>query len=108
MRYFAEDESRFGLKTLLGRLLTACGVKPIGAWQWLFHAFWVYGAVETTTGASFFLQFSHVDTDCYQRFLDQFSKQYSESLNILPVDQGRYELLTVTSLNGEFLSSQRP
>ncbi len=35
IRYFAEDESRFGLKTLVGRLITACGIKPIGQWQWL-------------------------------------------------------------------------
>ncbi len=33
IRYFAQDESRFGLKTLIGRLITACGVKPVGAWQ---------------------------------------------------------------------------
>ena len=90
IRYFAQDESRFGLKTLLGRLITACGVKPIGAWQWLFKAFWLYGAVEPTTGDSFFLQFSHVDTDCYQRFLDEFSAHYSDSLNILQVDNGRF------------------
>ena len=90
IRYFAADESRFGLKTLLGRVITACGVKPIGVWQWLFKAFWVYGAVEPTTGDSFFLQFSHVDTDCYQRFLDEFSQQFPDSLNLLQVDNGRF------------------
>jgi len=90
IRYFAQDESRFGLKTLIGRLITACGVKPIGQWQWLFKAFWLYGAVEPTTGESFFLQFSHVDTACFQRFLDEFSKAYPESLNILQVDNGRF------------------
>lgn len=62
IRYFAQDESRFGLKTLIGRLITACSVKPTGAWQWLFKAFWLYGAVEPVSGESFFLQFSHVDT----------------------------------------------
>lgn len=90
IRYFAQDESRFGLKTLLGRLISACGVKPIGQWQWLFKAFWLYGAVEPATGASFFLQFSHVDTQCYQEFLNQFSQAYPESLNILQVDHGRF------------------
>ena len=90
IRYFAQDESRFGLKTLIGRLITACGIKPIGSWQWLFKAFWLYGAVEPATGASFFLQFSHVDTACYEAFLDQFSKAYPDSLNILPVDNGRF------------------
>jgi hypothetical protein len=90
IRYFAQDESRFGLKTLIGRLITACGIKPIGQWQWLFKAFWLYGAVEPATGESFFLQFSHVDTVCYQAFLDAFSKAYSDSLNILQVDNGRF------------------
>ena len=90
IRYFAQDESRFGLHTLIGRLIAACGVKPIGQWQWLFKAFWVYGAIEPATGESFFLQFSHVDTQCYQRFLDEFSKAYPDSLNILQVDNGRF------------------
>lgn len=90
IRYFAQDETRFGLKTLCTRLITACGVKPIGQWQWLFKAFWLYGAVEPATGESFFLQFSHVDTQCYQRFLDEFSKAYRDSLNILQVDNGRF------------------
>ncbi len=84
------DESRFGLHTLLGRLITACGIKPIGQWQWLFKAFWLYGAVEPATGESFFWQFSHVDTECYQRFLEQFSAAYPESINILQVDNGRF------------------
>ena len=79
IRYFTTDESRFGLHTIIGRLITACGVKPIGQWQWLFKAFWLYGAVEPATGESFFLQFSHVDTDCYQRFLDELSVAYSDS-----------------------------
>jgi transposase len=78
------------LKTLLGRLITACGVKPIGQWQWLFQAFWLYGAVEPATGEAFFWQFSHVDTECYQRFLQEFSKAYPDSLNILQVDNGRF------------------
>ncbi|MBD2076112.1 transposase [Phormidium sp. FACHB-592] len=29
-------------------------------------------------------------TECYQRFLDEFSKAYLDSLNILQVDNGRF------------------
>ena len=90
IRYFTTDESRFGLHTIIGRLITACGVKPIGQWQWLFKAFWLYGAVEPLTRESFFLQFSHVDTQCHQWFLSEFSKAYPASLNILQVDNGRF------------------
>ena len=39
IRYFAQDESRFGLKTTVGRLITSLGVKPLGTWQWQFKAF---------------------------------------------------------------------
>ncbi len=56
----------------------------------MFKAFWLYGAVEPATGESFFNEFSHVDTDCYQRFLDEFSQAYPNSLNILQVDNGRF------------------
>jgi hypothetical protein len=90
LRYFAQDESRFGLKTSVGRLITALGIKPLGKWQWQFTAFWLYGAVEPRTGERFFLQFSHIDSDCYQLFLDGFSQQYSDSLNILQVDNGAF------------------
>ena len=64
--------------------------KPLGTWQWQFKAFWLYGAVEPLTGERFFLEFSHVDSECYQRFLDAFSQQYSDSLNILQVDNGAF------------------
>ncbi len=90
IRYFAQDESRFGLKTVVGRLITALGIKPLGTWQWQFQAFWLYGAVEPATGERFFLEFSHVDSECYQRFLDAFSAQYSDSLNIVQVDNGAF------------------
>lgn len=90
LRYFCQDESRFGLKTLVGRLITAIGVKPLGQWQWQFQPFWLYGAVEPATGEHFFLQFSHVDTYCYQRFVDEFSQVYADTLNILQVDNGLF------------------
>lgn len=89
-RYFCQDESRFGLKTIIGRLITAFGIKPLGPWQWQFKAFWLYGAVEPSSGEHFFWQFSHVDSDCYQRFLDEFSARYPDSLNIVQVDNGRF------------------
>ena len=90
IRFLAQDESRFGLKTVIGRLITALGVKPVGKHQWIFKAFWVYGAVEPATGESFFLHFSHVDSDCFQIFLNEFSRNHSESINILQLDNGRF------------------
>jgi len=41
------------------------------------------------TGEHFIRQFSHVNTDCYQQFLNEFSNAYPDSLNILQVDNSR-------------------
>src|SRR5512144_781217 len=86
VRYWSQDESRLGLKTIVRRLLTLPGIKPVGLLQWKFEAFYLYGAVEPLTGASFFLEFSHLDSVCFQAFLKEFSKTYAASLNILQVD----------------------
>ena len=90
IRYFTQDESRFGLKTIEGRCITLKGVKPVGKLQWQFKAFWLYGAVEPLTGESFFWQFSHVDTDCYEKFLHEFAAHYHDTLIILQVDNGLF------------------
>ena len=60
----------------------------MGPIQWKFEAFYLYGAVEPLTGESFFLEFSHLNRICFQAFLNEFSKMYSNSLNILQVDNG--------------------
>ncbi len=60
----------------------------MGPIQWQFEAFYLYGAVESLTGESFFLEFSHLDSVCFQAFLNEFSKTYVNSLNILQLDNG--------------------
>ena len=56
-----QDETRLGLKTITGRLITAPGVKPIGLSQWQRDNFYLYGVVEPLSGYSFFYEFSHLD-----------------------------------------------
>jgi transposase len=85
-----EDESRFGLKTQQGKMITARGVKPEGVHQWKFEAFWLYGAVEPLTGEHFLYQFSHVDKDCFEEFLEKFAQAYPETINIIQLDNGRF------------------
>ncbi len=65
IRYWCEDESRFGLKTVTGRKLTLKGVKPVGQVQWTREALYLYGIVEPRTGEHYFLEFSHLDTICF-------------------------------------------
>lgn len=89
IRYWCQDESRFGLHTVGGRKITAPGIKPLGPWQWKFQAFWLYGAVDPASGESFVLEFSHADVTCFQRFLEELSGRYPQELHIIHLDRGR-------------------
>jgi DDE superfamily endonuclease len=96
VRYFCEDESRFGMKTLMSRVITLFGVKPIAPVQWSRQNFWLYGAVEPSSGEHFFYEFSHLDSICFQQFIDLFAAAFPDSLNLLHLDQASCH--TATSL----------
>ena len=86
VRYWCEDESRFGLKTITRRRITQRGVKPVGGVQWSFEAYYLYGTVDPLTGENFFMECSHLDTDCFQAYLNEFSKLYPNELHIIQLD----------------------
>lgn len=87
MRFFCEDETRIGLKTISGRKITLRGVKPKGKVQWQFKATYLYGVVEPATGEHFFYEFTHFNTDCFQVFLNLVSARFSDSILIIQLDQ---------------------
>jgi DDE superfamily endonuclease len=87
VRYFCVDESRWGLKTLTGRVITAMGVKPVIEVQWPRETFWLYGAVEPSSGDSFFYSFSHLDATCFNLFVQEFAAAFPDTLNLIQLDQ---------------------
>ncbi len=86
MRLFAQDESRLGLHESVRRRLTARGVKPLQRLFPRYEYFWLYAAVEPTTGDSLELEMPALDLACVQAFLDEFSGRFPESLNLLVWD----------------------
>ena len=86
VRYWAEDESRFGLKTIERRRITAAGVQPVGISQWVFETLWLYGLVEPLSGESFFWEFSHLDSTCFETYLHLFSQHDPVSMHLIQVD----------------------
>lgn len=86
IRYWCQDESRLGLKTETRRVITAKGVKPRMPVQWQRHAFYLYGIVEPKTGESFFYEFSHLDSVCFEQFLQLIAQTFPESLNVIQLD----------------------
>jgi hypothetical protein len=85
--YWCQDETRLGLHTTLGRRITAPGVKPIQPVQWPRQAIWLFGVVAPASGDSFFFEFSHLDTACFQCFLQLLSAAYPDVLNLIQCDQ---------------------
>ena len=79
-----------GLKTIERRKLTLKGVKPVGQLQWEREAYYLYGVVEPRTGASFFCEISHLDSECFQAFLNYFAQAYPEELHIWQLDRGSF------------------
>ena len=85
-----QDETRLGLKTITGRVITAAGVKPLGLSQWKRDNFYLYGVVEPLSGYSFFYDFSHLDGDCFQCFLELLSSDIGDDIAVIQLDQGSF------------------
>jgi transposase len=90
IKYWCQDETRLGLKTINGKKITAKGVKAIGEVQWQFEAYYLYGAIAPDTGESFFLEFPYLNGDCFQIFLDNLAQDNADSLNVIQLDNGRF------------------
>jgi putative transposase len=90
LKVFAQDETRLGLLPVIRRRITACGVQPIATVRHTFDSFYLYGAVEPTTGASFFLELPGLNTDLFQVWVDGFAAAFPDSFNIIVLDNGAF------------------
>src|SRR5262245_83453 len=61
-------------------------MQPVGRVQHIFEWFYVYGAVEPTTGDRFFLELPSLNAEMFQLFLDLFAQVFPNSLNLLLLD----------------------
>lgn len=88
LKVFAQDETRLGLLPVVRRRVTACGVQPVATVTYQFDNFYLYGAVEPTTGASFFLELPYLNSRAFQVWLDGFASAFPASVNVLLLDNG--------------------
>jgi len=88
VKVFAQDETRLGLLPVVRRRITTRGVQPLATVTYQFENFYLYGAVEPTTGASFFLELPYLNSRAFQQWLDGFAAAFPESLNLLVLDNG--------------------
>ena len=90
VRLFCQDESRFGLLPVAQRRITLPGVKPVAKVNPMYKSVYLYGAVAPLTGEGCFLELSHLTADCFQLFIDHLSSTFSEDLNVMVLDNGRF------------------
>lgn len=87
VRRFFQDETRLGLhESITRRRITTRGVKPIQPMLPRYEYFWLYGAVDPSSGESFFFELPTLDTPCFQAFLFEFSLAFPDTLNVLVLD----------------------
>lgn len=87
--YF-QDESRFGLFTRNGKVLTAKGIKPICLYQHKFENTYLFGAFSPITGDSLLLDLPHCNTDTFQIFLTQLSQHKPTEYKMVVLDNGAF------------------
>jgi transposase len=87
--YF-EDESRLGLLTILRRVVTAKGIKPIAPYQHKFDNLYLFGAFSPINGDNYLLELPVCNTDAFQIFIDQFSLQKPDEFKIMVLDNGAF------------------
>ena len=80
------DEARVGLRTDLGRKITVRGVKPIGPYGHKFDYFYLFGAINLSTGAYEFLETQAVNKTFFGEFLPTISNVKPMLLKVVLLD----------------------
>ena len=95
--YF-QDESRFGLKTHIGKCLTARGVKPIVKYQHAFKNTYLYGSFSPVNGDSFVYEIEGTTSEIFHEYLKSFSTHQPNELKIIIIDNAGFHSLSKYSI----------
>jgi len=104
VRVFCQDESRFGLMPIKRKSITNKGVKPIGRCNFNRESFWIYGATDIISGESIYWDFETMSQYNFDNFIKDLSETYSDSLNIILIDNSRIHNLSEDIQNISFIN----
>jgi transposase len=90
--YF-QDESRFGLKTHVGRCLTSRGVKPIVQYQHAFKNTYLYGSFSPINGDSFVYEIEGTTSEIFYEYIKSFSEYKKDEMKIIVIDNAGFHSL---------------
>lgn len=90
MNLYCQDESRFGLHTHTGRMLTARGVKPVAVAQQEFESVWLFGAFSPIDAKKLLIEMPACNTENFQIFIDELSQTDPTELMIIILDNASF------------------
>lgn len=86
------DEGRFGLKNWFHRRWCPKGIRPPWIVNDRYESFWLYAAVEPTTGTGYFLLLSEITGECLELFLQHFrSEVEAETIGMVLDSSGSHQ-----------------
>ena len=90
--YF-QDESRFGLKTHIGKCLTARGIKPIVKYQHAFKNTYLYGSFSPLNGDSLVYEIEGTTSEIFYKYIKAFSQYKPNEFKIVIIDNAGFHSL---------------
>jgi len=88
--FWCLDEARMGLRADLGRSITVSGVKPIGRYRHVYRYFYLFGAINFSTGEHEFMEAEAVNTTFFKAFLRQIANVNPMLLKVVLLDNASY------------------
>jgi len=86
------DEARFGLHTMMRKLWSIRGVRPVVGCQIKYEWDYLYGALEVTEGEAHFCQMSGVNLEWDRCYLEDLAASDQDAVHILIRDQAGFHL----------------
>ncbi|MBK8444972.1 MAG: transposase [Sphingobacteriales bacterium] len=87
--YF-QDESRFGMFTRNGKILTSKGIKPICPYHQVFKSTYLFGSFSPLDGDNFLMEMSLCNAQTFQVYLNELSKHRPSEYKILVLDNAAF------------------
>lgn len=86
------DEARFGLHTMLRKLWSLRGTRPVIPSQTKYEWDYLYGALEVTRGEAHFCQMGSVSLECDRLYLENLAASDPECVHVLIRDQAGFHI----------------
>ena len=62
--------------------------------QWHYTYYYISGLVDPISGRSFFYEFSHLNSECFEKYLNKFAEYYPNETHIVQLDNASFDTST--------------